>query len=210
MNNFLKTNLSAHSKFNGDPVEMMTSSSENVALQNLDVEVHLATLALKLEETKPFPNNNSPTTSCTSPSLNEKFLDAHFTDNDAPEVDPDFAPPVSALNSDSSNESEGSGESSDGSLQYYREEENDDDEPVEKSSILSGKPYTDVKGNLKPGRELISIKECTKCRFKCSTLISPENRKEIHKDFWNLNDDQKLHFFNKNVQRLPKALKRTQ
>lgn len=82
---------------------------------------------------------------------------------------------------------------------------------MRRKSCQAGKPYIDVKGNFKPGRHLrINVKDCTRCRFKCSNFLTVETREEIHRKFWNLNDNEKLHFFNKNVERQPKARKRSQ
>ena len=49
----------------------------------------------------------------------------------------------------------------------------------------SGKAYTSVKGNHVPERSM-RIKDCSKCKFKCSEKISEEQRQQIFNSYWNL------------------------
>lgn len=50
----------------------------------------------------------------------------------------------------------------------------------------SGKPYTNWRGNSRPERALKS--SCEKCRLKCPEKVSIEQRNEIFKNFWGMED----------------------
>ena len=49
----------------------------------------------------------------------------------------------------------------------------------------SGKAYTSVKGDYVPERSM-RIKDCSKCKFKCSEKISEEQRQQIFNSYWKL------------------------
>ena len=40
-------------------------------------------------------------------------------------------------------------------------------------------------------------KDCCKCKFKCSLNISEKDRSDIFKEFWSINDNEKMNFFAK-------------
>ena len=56
---------------------------------------------------------------------------------------------------------------------------------IRKKLRQSGKAYTSVKGNHGPERSM-RIKDCSKCKFKCSEKISEEQRQQIFNSYWNL------------------------
>ncbi|CAH0558616.1 unnamed protein product [Brassicogethes aeneus] len=71
---------------------------------------------------------------------------------------------------------------------------------VNKNLCEHGKEYTDVKGRKRRQREVFSKKDCDSvCKFKCSKIISTDERLKIHGDFWKLNNESKLHFYNTNT-----------
>ena len=71
---------------------------------------------------------------------------------------------------------------------------------VRKSLRQSGKAYVDSRGKLQPKRSLKTKKDCSKCKFHCSLNFSENDRCDIFREFWTLDDDEKLHCYAKTTQ----------
>ena len=64
---------------------------------------------------------------------------------------------------------------------------------VRKRLRLGGKEYTSSEGKIKPARQMKS--GCGKCRFKCSTNISEEERQTIFSSYWDLSNYERQRDF---------------
>ncbi|KAK3085282.1 hypothetical protein FSP39_001017 [Pinctada imbricata] len=58
---------------------------------------------------------------------------------------------------------------------------------IRKRLRLSGKEYTNTRGKLVEAKS-VKDQDCSKCRYKCSTKISEEERREIFNNYWSLQD----------------------
>ena len=65
-------------------------------------------------------------------------------------------------------------------------------------------------GKSVPGRTVKTVKDCSKCKFKCSEKISYEERQNIHDKFWSLDDEGKSHFYSEFTKRFEKLRSRGQ
>ncbi|CAK9293747.1 unnamed protein product [Gordionus sp. m RMFG-2023] len=73
---------------------------------------------------------------------------------------------------------------------------------IRKYLCQSGKSYVDYKGVYKPERSIKTLKDCKlKCKFKCGLQIVESERERVHSSFWRLGNDEKMEFYNKNVER---------
>lgn len=82
---------------------------------------------------------------------------------------------------------------------------------VRKHNRQHGKEYINVKGE-KIMQKTVKERMCNtneKCPFKCSIVITKEERKLIHDSFWKLSDEKKVHFYSKHIKRKIAARKRT-
>ncbi|KAB0793697.1 hypothetical protein PPYR_13317 [Photinus pyralis] len=81
---------------------------------------------------------------------------------------------------------------------------------IRKSKRQRGEAYLDSKGTLKPPKN-VKNETChsEKCGFKCSQAITNEERGHIHRQFWKLNDEKKVHFYSKHIKRVTPLRKRT-
>ena len=68
---------------------------------------------------------------------------------------------------------------------------------VRKTLRQSGKEYINSRGNLQQARSVKTKKDCSTCKFKCSANFSENDRVQIFKEFGNMNDNEKLHFYGK-------------
>lgn len=82
---------------------------------------------------------------------------------------------------------------------------------VRKLKRQHGHEYTDIKGKNRPARSAKSGMLChsEKCFFHCSDKITQDERELINRKFWELDDNGKMHFYSKYVQRSLAARKRT-
>lgn len=71
-----------------------------------------------------------------------------------------------------------------------------------KKARQSGKEYKDRAGRMQ-GARIVKPGCYPNCRLKCSTKFDEEARKLINESFWKLNDNQKSHFYNKSVKKIP-------
>lgn len=66
---------------------------------------------------------------------------------------------------------------------------------VRKSKHQSGQEYTSVRGKTIPAKKVETKKDCfSSCLFKCSRNIDDATREQIHKKFYELDQNQKYHF----------------
>ena len=68
---------------------------------------------------------------------------------------------------------------------------------IRKKLRQSGKQYINSRGNVQEARSVKTKKDCSKCKFKCSLNISEKDRSDIFKEFWSINDNEKMNFFAK-------------
>ena len=68
---------------------------------------------------------------------------------------------------------------------------------IRKKLMQSGKRYINSRGNVQEARSVKTKKDCSKCKFKCSLNISEKDRSDIFKEFWSINDNEKMNFFAK-------------
>lgn len=81
---------------------------------------------------------------------------------------------------------------------------------IRKRRRQSGKEYTTSNGKLVRAREIKSKKDCTgKCKFKCATVITSEERQKIFDKFWNLSDTEKTAFYVRTTEYSKKQRTRT-
>lgn len=72
---------------------------------------------------------------------------------------------------------------------------------IRKKLRQSGKEYNDSHGKRQAARSVKTKKDCTKCKFKCSSNLSEADRAAIFEEFWSLDDNEKLHFYGKTTKR---------
>ena len=73
---------------------------------------------------------------------------------------------------------------------------------VAKIKRQAGENYTSTRtGKSVPGRVIKDLKDCNKCKFKCCKKISAEERLNLHKMFWSLDDENKAHFYSEYTER---------
>ena len=65
---------------------------------------------------------------------------------------------------------------------------------IHKRLRLSGAEYKGISGKLMPAKH-VQAKDCSKCRFKCSSKISYDNRQKIFSEFWSLNSNDRQRDF---------------
>ena len=66
---------------------------------------------------------------------------------------------------------------------------------IRKSKRQSGEKYINSRGNEQAARSVKTKKDCTKCKFRCSSNISDEDGSVIFKEFWAMSDNKKLHLW---------------
>ena len=67
---------------------------------------------------------------------------------------------------------------------------------VRKRRRQSGQEYVTLKGKRIRAREVKTKKDCVgKCRYKCATVISNVDRRNIFKAFWKLSDNEKTAYY---------------
>jgi len=65
----------------------------------------------------------------------------------------------------------------------------------------SGKEHDARNGAKIAARVVRTVKNCTRCRFKCSEMIHQEYRQHAHSQFWRLTDNEKRHYFSLTTER---------
>ena len=79
---------------------------------------------------------------------------------------------------------------------------------IRKKKRQSGEKYVNSHGNEQAARSVKTKKDCTKCKFKCSSIVTVEDRSAIFNEFWKMSDNEKLHFYGKTTkQESRKSLK---
>ncbi|MEW8548265.1 MAG: hypothetical protein AB2693_32575, partial [Candidatus Thiodiazotropha sp.] len=81
---------------------------------------------------------------------------------------------------------------------------------IRKTLRLTGKEYTSVAGKKVSARK-VQQSSCSKCRFKCTTNVSDEQRQSIFDSYWNLNSkDRQMDYICSHVEeRNPDRIKQT-
>lgn len=77
------------------------------------------------------------------------------------------------------------------------------DKIVRKKNRQSGKAYVSTNGKQQAPRTM-NYKNCSNCKFRCNHFINKQFAQRIFDDFWSLNDDDKLHFYDKTTKSRPK------
>ncbi|XP_059173666.1 uncharacterized protein LOC131954152 [Physella acuta] len=80
---------------------------------------------------------------------------------------------------------------------------------INKRKRQAGEEYHNRNKTVRRRRELKNTKDCTACKFKCSTFFSEDQRALIFAHFWSLPDERKSHFYSENTTRILKKTKRT-
>lgn len=68
----------------------------------------------------------------------------------------------------------------------------------------SGKEYLSAVKEEKCPEKTYRYRNCTLCKFKCNKFVSREQAENIFKEFWDMEDNDKSHFYDKTTKRLPK------
>lgn len=81
---------------------------------------------------------------------------------------------------------------------------------VRKEKRQHGEEYVSSAGNTVPKKSVKNLGcKTEKCPFNCTLKITAEERENINKKFWSLNDDMKSHFYSKHVKQYFAKRKRT-
>ncbi|XP_028418647.1 uncharacterized protein LOC114544116 [Dendronephthya gigantea] len=71
---------------------------------------------------------------------------------------------------------------------------------IRKNKRQSGEKYINSRGNEQAARSVKTKKDCSKCKFKCSSNVTVEDRSAIFNEFWKMSDNEKLHFYGKTTE----------
>ena len=71
---------------------------------------------------------------------------------------------------------------------------------IRKNKRQSGERYINSRGNEQAARSVKTKKDCTKCKFRCSSNVTVEDRSAIFNEFWKMSDNEKLHFYGKTTE----------
>lgn len=80
---------------------------------------------------------------------------------------------------------------------------------IRKEKREHGKEYCNTKGKVMKRRDVRNETCRPNCCFKCTEKITEVDRKLIHRQFWQLSDSKKPHFFSKYVKNVKPSRKRT-